>query len=161
MQEQGHVDAELLLKQRQNTSGFGQPTGTDCPTKTLTRLIGERYEQLIQAMFLQRLNGCDSSDSSEAEIQAVQTDAKRLSHGRNLNLVTEMLAEIVQNVGHHLHRAFAAAGDRLIDLSYHITCSPAGLTFGNHSAESRETGHAFSPPSRLHGHIPLAALPER
>lgn len=56
MQKQGHVDAELLLKQRQNTSGFGQPTGTDRPTKTLTRLIGKRYEQLVQAMFLQRLN---------------------------------------------------------------------------------------------------------
>ena len=37
-QKQGHGDAELLLKELHHSSCLGQPTGTNRPTKTLTRL---------------------------------------------------------------------------------------------------------------------------
>jgi hypothetical protein len=65
-----------------------------------------------------------------------------------------VLAEIVQRVGHHLHRASAAAGGRPIDLGHAITCRAAGLTSGNHVAESRDTDHVLAPGSRLHCHEP-------
>ena len=37
-QKQGHGDAELLVNERHHSSCLGQPTGTNRPTKTLTRL---------------------------------------------------------------------------------------------------------------------------
>jgi len=144
-QKQGHGDAELLLKERQHSRGLGQPTGTNRPTKTLTRLIGERNEQLVQAKVLERLKGRDTFDAIKAEVKAVQADAKRFSHGRDLNRVTKVLAEIMQRVGHHLNRASAAAGDRLFDLRHDITCSLAGLKCWNQLAESRDTDHMSSP----------------
>jgi hypothetical protein len=49
-QKQGHGDAELLLELRQHSSGLGQPAGANRPTKTLTRLVGERYKQFVQAI---------------------------------------------------------------------------------------------------------------
>jgi hypothetical protein len=95
----------------------------------------------------------------EAEIEAVQADAKRFSHGRDLNRFTEVLAEIMQRIGHNLHRAFAAAGDRLIDLRHDITSNIAGPTSGSHLAESRDTNHVLSPCSRLHYQATLATIP--
>lgn len=44
VQEQGHVDAELLLEQFRNAGGLLQPTGTDGPSKPLMRLIAEQRE---------------------------------------------------------------------------------------------------------------------
>ncbi len=37
-QKQRHGDAELLVKERIHSRCLGQPTGTNRPTKTLTRL---------------------------------------------------------------------------------------------------------------------------
>ena len=37
-QKQGHGDAELLVKERLNSNCLGQPSSTNRPTKTLTRL---------------------------------------------------------------------------------------------------------------------------
>jgi hypothetical protein len=152
-QKQGHGDAELLLKERQHSRGLGQPTGTNRPTKSLTRLIREGDEQFVQAKVLERLKWRDAFDAIEAEIKAVQADAKRFSHRRDLNRVAKVLAEIMQRVGHHLHWASAAAGDRLIDLGHDITTT-AGFTCEHHLTESRDTDHVLSPSPSLHGQQP-------
>jgi hypothetical protein len=113
-------------------------------------LIREGDEQFVQAMVLERLKGRDAFDPIEAEIKSVQTDAKRFSHRWDLNRVTEVLAEITQRVGHHLHRASAAAGHRLFDLSDDITCT-AGLRSEHHLTASHDIDHVLSPSPRLPG----------
>jgi len=77
VQEQRHIDAELLLKKCRDTGCRAQPTGADGPSQPLTRLIGEHRKQLVQTMLLQRLQRRDTTDVIKAEIQTAQAGAER------------------------------------------------------------------------------------
>ncbi|MFN9620200.1 MAG: hypothetical protein ACK55X_10860 [Synechococcaceae cyanobacterium] len=149
VQKQGDVDAELLLEQSRHCIGLTQATGADGPAKTLPRVIRERREQLVQAMFLQCLTRRDATDSIEAELQASQAGAEPVSQVWHLNGLGEMQAEIAGGIPDYLPRVIATRRCRALDLLLIATCCVGRGVCSNHKIETRGTIHARSPATNL------------
>jgi hypothetical protein len=73
-QEQRHLNAKGLLKQRDNATGLSQATGLDRMAESLARVLGERGKQLVEAMFLQGLSRCHATNLIKTEFETVFTD---------------------------------------------------------------------------------------
>jgi hypothetical protein len=107
-QEQRHVDAKGLLKQRHHTCGAIQTAGLDGAPQALARLIGEGNKQHVEALLQQGLGWRHPAELFKADIQAVFADAKSLWDGRNLDRLVQMQRKILACHGNDLHRTSAS-----------------------------------------------------
>ena len=112
-QKQGHVDPEFPFKQDYNTLRLTKSAGTNRPAQTLTRLIGKRRKQFVQAVLLQRPHSGDPADPLKAEIQISHIGSQNTCQVWNLNRLAVVGFEILKRLAHKLQWVPAPQGAKL------------------------------------------------